>query len=306
MPKKLTQQEFLDKAQAVHGPKYDYSQSIYINAATKIKLICSVHGSFEQLATTHLRGGGCLKCANGLLVSTSEFIIRAKEIHGNRYDYSDTTYLGMDRKATINCLIHGPFAQTPGNHLLGRGCKKCNVLGARPLTTEQFIQKARAVHGDKYDYSCTVYASVSAKLLISCFYHGIFSQRANTHLNGCGCPDCGVENRARAERQDWLSKAKGRNARLYFLRVYSDTESFYKVGITLTTVEKRYKNKDSLAGYQYEILAQHISANASGVYDWEKSIIESFQHLSYAPKMKFAGSSECFSSADEILAIFPL
>lgn len=56
------QERFLDKAYAVHGDKYDYSKVEYINASTKICIICPEHGEFWQTPMAHLRGHGCPKC----------------------------------------------------------------------------------------------------------------------------------------------------------------------------------------------------------------------------------------------------
>ena len=61
----------------------------------------------------------------------------------------------------------------------------------RQLTVEQFIDRAIAKHGDKYDYRATVYRSAAEKLEIGCPVHGSFWQKADNHLLGKGCPICG-------------------------------------------------------------------------------------------------------------------
>lgn len=93
---------------------------------------------------------------------------------------------------------------------------------------------------------------------------------------------------------------------LYFLRIFADDEEFFKVGITLKSVKKRFGYKGALNGYKYEVLATYTSANAAAVYDWEQSILETFSHLRYTPKIRFGGESECFCESEEILACFPL
>jgi hypothetical protein len=90
------------------------------------------------------------------------------------------------------------------------------------------------------------------------------------------------------------------------LRIFNYNEEFFKVGITCQSIEQRFSRKGALANYQHEILAIHKSQNAAAVYDWEKSIIETFAHLRYRPKIYFPGATECFSIASEILSIFPL
>ena len=63
MTKKLTDKEFIDKSQTVHGNKYDYSLVEYINSQKKVKIICPKHGPFEQTASSHIYDGkGCPFC----------------------------------------------------------------------------------------------------------------------------------------------------------------------------------------------------------------------------------------------------
>lgn len=196
--------------------------------------------------------------------------------------------------------------QKPSVHYQGSGCPSCkNELTASRSTRnlEWFITRARATHGNKYDYSQTVYLGSARKLIIICPQHGAFEQQASSHYaNGSGCPKCSRDD----YRAGWIVQAAGKRAILYFLHFFSDSEEFYKIGITFHSIKKRYGRKQDLSGYQYEILAQHPSQDAARVYDWEQSILETFAHLRYKPKRPFQGASECFSSADPILAIFPL
>ena len=93
-------------------------------------------------------------------LTTNEFIKRAVEIHGDKYDYSPTIYKGKRENVDIICENHGIFKQNAGVHLSGSGCKKCHfeeVSKKRTLTTEDFIKKAKEVHRDKYDYSLVDY-----------------------------------------------------------------------------------------------------------------------------------------------------
>ena len=64
-------------------------------------------------------------------------------------------------------------------------------MQGRRLTKEEFIEKARQVHGDKYDYSKVEYKNNKTKICIVCPIHGEFWQRPNDHLNGRGCDKCG-------------------------------------------------------------------------------------------------------------------
>lgn len=120
--------------------------------------------------------------------TTEQFIEEARQIHGDKYDYSKVVYLNNRTKICIICPEHGEFMQTPANHLKGQGCPFC--VGNVKLTTEDFIQRARKVHGDKYDYSKVNYIKNSTKVCIICTEHGEFLQSTTRHLRGAGCPFC--------------------------------------------------------------------------------------------------------------------
>lgn len=130
MPKKLTQEQFIKKARMIHGSRYGYSKTEYSSAREKVRIVCPEHGEFQQTALDHLRGSGCPecgleKCHDSLRLGRDEFVRRAKETHGSRYDYSQTGYINLDTKAKIICSVHGAFWQTPGAHLAGQGCPLC-------------------------------------------------------------------------------------------------------------------------------------------------------------------------------------
>lgn len=122
-------------------------------------------------------------------LTTEEFIAKAKEIHGDKYDYSKVEYDGYYTKVVIICSKHGEFLQTPGNHLERRGCKKCQVEN-RSLTTKSFVEKAKQIHGDKYTYDKVDYTNAHVKVTITCPTHGNWDTRPNNFLHGNGCPKC--------------------------------------------------------------------------------------------------------------------
>jgi very-short-patch-repair endonuclease len=191
MPKKLTTIEFIKKAKNIHENKYDYSLITYINNHTKIKIVCSKHGMFEQRPIEHLNGCGCPKCANKN-ITTKEFIEKAKLIHNNKYNYSLVKYVKSCIKVKIICEEHGVFEQKPNNHLNNQGCPKC-ANKYKPATKE-FIQNAIKIHNNKYDYSLVDYINNNTKINIICEKHGIFKQTPNSHLNGRGCSKCKQSN----------------------------------------------------------------------------------------------------------------
>ena len=205
--KKLTTEEWISKAKEVHGDKYDYSKSKYTNSRNKIKIICPIHGEFEQVAHDHLLGHGCYRCCKTTKFSLSDFIKQAIEIHGDKYDYSKVNYKSMREKVCIICHKHGEFWQLPSSHLNGCGCPKCSGI---KLTTEEWISKAKEVHGDKYDYSKSKYTNSRDKVKIICPTHGEFEQTPSKHLQGQGCPKCAFENRVNKQfltTSDFIKKA---------------------------------------------------------------------------------------------------
>ena len=122
--------EFIEKAKKVHGNKYNYSKTEYINSQTKVCIICPEHGEFWQTPNNHLMGSGCQKCydicrGQKQRSTTEEFIKKAKRIHGNKYDYSQTNYININTKICIICPIHGIFWQRPDSHLSNEGCPHC-------------------------------------------------------------------------------------------------------------------------------------------------------------------------------------
>ncbi len=122
-------------------------------------------------------------------LTKEEFVLKAKKIHGNKYDYSKVEYKNSQTKVCIICPEHGEFWQKPNFHLQGGGCKYCSHQ-SYSLTTEQFIEKARKIHGDRYDYSKVNYINNKTVITIICPTHGEFYMRPDNHLHNHGCPCC--------------------------------------------------------------------------------------------------------------------
>lgn len=122
-------------------------------------------------------------------ITQDEFINKCKNKHSDRYDYSLTKYKGMNNKVNIICKIHGVFEQKARDHINGCNCRYC-VNNNIKSTNSIFIDKCKNTHGDKYDYSLSVYLNQSTKVKIICKKHGCFEQRPNSHLRNQGCPYC--------------------------------------------------------------------------------------------------------------------
>lgn len=200
MPKKLTKEEIICKAKEVHKDKYDYSKVEYINSDTKVCIICPEHGEFWQRPSDHIRGCGCWKCSGVFKSNTEDFILKAKQIHGDEYDYSKVIYNGNKKKVTIICLKHGEFKQRPNDHLNGNGCPAC--YGKRKSNTMEFIEKANKKHFKMYDYSKVEYIDAFTEVCIICPKHGEFWQTPSNHIGSkTRCPQCNSENKSNGEKE---------------------------------------------------------------------------------------------------------
>lgn len=227
--KNLTNETFIGKAKEIHGDKYNYSKVEYVNSSTKVCIICYKHREFLQKPNNHLNGQGCPLCglnsrAQKRTYTKETFVNKAKVIHDDKYDYSNSIYKGSYEKTCIICKVHGKFWQTPHNHLKGQGCPQC-ALDNSPLlsTIEKFTEKARLIHGYKYDYTLSKYVGSKKKTDIICPIHGMFSQTPNDHLQGCGCPKCGKENSIvinSSNTDEFIEKAK---------QVFGDNYDYSKV-----------------------------------------------------------------------------
>lgn len=128
--------DFIQKAKQKHGDTYDYSLVEYQLARIKVKIVCPVHGAFEQRPNDHLRGDKCPRCKFDKIAAmkrstVQDFAARATKIHNNRYDYSLVKYKNAITKVNIVCPEHGSFKQTPDKHLGGTGCPKCSYCVSR-------------------------------------------------------------------------------------------------------------------------------------------------------------------------------
>jgi len=197
MSRQLTTNDFIEKAQRVHGEKYDYSKVEYEKSIEKVIIVCKNHGEFEQTPHVHLRGSGCYRCSIEKQIflqarTTEEFIQEAKIIHRNRYDYSKVEYRNCVDKVVIICPKHGKFEQRADAHLRGQGCLVCS--GKAKKDTDQFVKDAILKHGSKYDYSKAKYVNGKTKVVIICPEHGEFRQNPRKHLYGDGCSFCFKKN----------------------------------------------------------------------------------------------------------------
>jgi len=191
--RKMPLKTFIEKATEIHGGKYIYNKVSYNFVKDKIIITCPTHGDFLQKGTTHLSGHGCKKCC---YVSTSEFISRAKEIHGDLYDYSKVLLASnIKSKVPIGCKTHGDFEQCADNHLQGYGCPVCGRASGRRLSLQEAQDRSSEVHEGLYACVGLQWKEGSCWLILLCKTHGEFTQRAQSHFGGGGCQSCENHNK---------------------------------------------------------------------------------------------------------------
>lgn len=197
--KKLTQLEFITKANEKHNSKYTYSKVVYVNTSKKVDISCSEHGTFKQTPADHLYGGyGCSSCKfikiakERTIKAANSFTQKAINAHKKFnvvYDYSKVDYVNAKTPVDILCKMHGIFIVTPNKHLSGWGCAQCSH-NRKKLTTKEFIAKAKKVHGNRFVYCGTQYQDYYTEIQIGCKKHGTFFQSPERHLHTKGCPMC--------------------------------------------------------------------------------------------------------------------
>lgn len=212
--KKLTTKEFIERSQRIHGQKYDYSQTHYNRCDENVQIICPKHGIFLCTPANHLHKthpSGCKHCNwEKQKIGLEKFIIRAKQIHGDLYDYSQTFYERTTKKLQVVCRKHGMWKVTPHNHIIHKsGCPRCAAnLRKQKLRKEWcgVVQQANKIHQNKYNYSKYIYINSKHKSTIKCPKHGEFLQTMEKHiLQQTGCPKC---KRSRGEERIALTLNK--------------------------------------------------------------------------------------------------
>jgi len=138
----LTHQEFLDRTINVHGDKYSYDKSKYVNNRSTIIITCKEHGDFNQKPNYHLLGNGCPDCGGTKKLSTEEFVYRSNLIHENKYDYSKSELINSKKKVLIICPKHEEFMQSPSHHMRGVGCPTCNESKGEKLIAKILKEKS--------------------------------------------------------------------------------------------------------------------------------------------------------------------
>lgn len=224
--------QFITKAKTVHtNILYDYSKVKYAGSHVLVTIICPIHGEFQQTPADHLSGHNCKLCSKQIIsdkktCTNDDFIKKAESIFSNQnYDYVKVNYISYNTHVIIICQIHGEFKQTPTRHLQGFGCPSCQtkiVLNdSLENNTKKFLEKAKQIHNDIYDYTKVDYINSNNKIIIICKIHGEFEQTPKSHTEGRGCAVCGREKQTKTTEQFIENSMKVHNGK------YDYTKSVY-------------------------------------------------------------------------------
>lgn len=289
-------EKFVEKAAKVHGDRYDYGRVEYTKNNVRVPIVCREHGVFNQTPSKHWAGQGCPECGREALAArfshtADVFIAKAKQKHGNKYCYGGVVYKNAKTKVCIVCPLHGEFLQTPDSHLQ-YGCKLCGhdaISLAKFRSTEDFIERAKTVHGDTFDYSLVDYLGSTAAVRILCKKHGEFLQTPDAHLAGRGCVKCAN-----------FGYNCAKPGHFYIM----SSDGVVKVGITNRDVAKRLKELQKASGTVFVLRYSCCFSDGSVPKVIETEALRMLS-LNHSPvHEKFAGSTECFQcdEVDDVVA----
>ena len=257
-----------------HNFKYNYEKVIYLNNRTLIIIICPIHGEFKQQAASHLRGNGCPECgrlngaSNNIENTEDKYLKIFKEIHGDKYDYSESKYIRYDIPIEIKCnTCDNIFTQQPQVHKTSKEpCPNCRLLN-----TEKFIERAKEIHNNLYDYKKCEFIHLHNKVKIICLIHGEFEQQAAAHLGGNGCPECS------RKRTNYL-RYKDKKTTLYYIEI----GGYFKIGLTQSSVSRRFYKE--LENNKITIIKEWVFGDGWEAYLMEQNILIETKYLGVNPK----------------------
>jgi len=292
---KYTTEEVIQKFKSVHGDTYDYSKVVYTGMLNKVTIVCKEHGDFQQVSSSHLTGRGCKKCSvihttRLSMLTEEEVVSRLKQIHSDKYDYSEFKYTISRDHSTVICKVHGSFSISVTSHLSGKGCKQCATDLKRDLyrsNTEDYIGKAHKIHGDKYDLSKVVYGNNNTdKVEIICKTHGSFFTRPSNFLQGKGCSSC-TRSGFHAHKPAWMYLLKAENG-------------IVKVGISNNPIN-RLKEINRVSKLNFKTVFKMYLENGQTAFDVEQQVLKQLRSKYKQVELDFSGSTECFYDVPEVV-----
>lgn len=220
--KMVTTDMFIARSKERFGNSFTYENTVFVGKDAELSINCLVHGNILVKPVHHFKyRHGCPLCTRERFLKDrqDELVAKAKEVHKNKYGYEKVVYGNFNDKVEITCPVHGSFWRSLHQHVYFKSnCPKCSIAASR-LTMDKFLQKAKRIHGDRYDYSKVTFAKSSDNATITCKLHGDFDQRVNSHLLGYGCKKCSIEN-LMTSRDEFIKNA---------IKIHGDNYGYDKV-----------------------------------------------------------------------------
>ena len=305
---RLTTEDFIRNGVARFGKRYDYSQSKYINAHTPIKISCRKHGLLKNLTPNkHLRrDGGCAKCKGEkaqkkYVMPLEMFLERVGALHPTLDFSNNHQFKNQHDRLTYKCLQCGETRKIRvQDALTNHGCSSESCLSKKLsehqlYSIEQVISLCHEVHAEgHYSYQYSVYRGMSKGMNIWCNYCKIeFEQTPNAHVHQAqGCPRCGIYIRQLGDFLPNLLKKKiFIEGDFYIFNFYSETESFFKIGISRKT---KHRFSPSKTNYDYDLICS-LPIGMIEAIKHEQYILDKYKSYQYQPDEYFAGWTECLS-----------
>jgi hypothetical protein len=292
MPRKVvikSTEEWLSLVPKDHQNKHGYERAVYTGSDNFLTITCRIHGDFEQRAYSHQSGAGCLACARlksgqSQKGSKESFVSKTDSVPAiaGLYDYVKVKYVNGTTPVEIICSKHGSFMMSPGNHLSGKGCRKCyderRYLN-NSKDNEQYKSDVANKHGHTYDHSLVQYKGAKCKVQVICKLHGPFWIAATNHLSGQGCPKCNTSG-----------YNNGKPGYLYILIA----DDITKVGITTRTPEHRIREVAKDGGPSFTVISSYYFMDGTIPQILEHKIHRYLEQHYKRVDRTFDGSTECF------------
>lgn len=300
----MNKERFILQAQKLNNDKYDYSEVIYVDTKTPVKIFCNVHNIyFYQTPPNHIhQNQGCKYCGidkvkNKLKLNNDDFIERSISVFGDIFDYKNLNYINNLTKVKLICKLHNiEFEQTPTKHFAGQMscplCKKNKFAKCNALTLEEFVERAKSIHNNKYSYENVNYINAHTKISIYCKNHNLyFDQTPNDHIyQQSGCVKCSIKRSLILNNKQFNNSNNEEYGTLYLIKLFNDEELFYKIGCTFKDINIRKRK----IPYNVEIIKTKADT-IKNISIYEEQILNNFKQYQYIPKISFSGYTECFT-----------
>ena len=274
----LTEKDFVDRAKSIYGDKFSYENVGFTGSQRPVTVTCKIHGDFTVRASYFLASRvDCELCAPVHRMTPRRFLHKARETHGDLYDYSLAAPTKVSQKVQIICQKHGVFTQNVGCHIDGQGCPRCSYRYGIP--PDEWIEKARQVHSGRYGYERTQYKSCRESVIVTCSEHGDYEVNASDHMRGADCRSCAPSGFDRSAP-----------ASLYILVA----PGLVKIGITNRSPEDRAKKINLSCDHNFTVHKHWQFEVGEHAEQTEKMSLALLRQTLQSPTEMFDGYTETF------------